>query len=109
METKFTNEKLTANAPCENKGWVDIECERGIIGRTFWGDFPTKLTKEEAIANAKLFAASQKMFEALSAMIRIKDIYMPSDINEVRPEHYDEMTVLFEAFRQMEDAIKKTE
>lgn len=65
METKFTNEKMIVTTPCEREGWVNIECEKGIIGRVFWGDFPTELTREEAIANARLFAKSNEMFDTL--------------------------------------------
>ena len=103
METKFSQGRWFIQEEME----AEILCKRFPAGIDNIATVHNQFDDDASKANAKLIAAAPEMFEALSAMIRIKDIYMPSDINEVRPEHYDEMTVLFKAFGQMEEVIKK--
>ena len=108
METKFTKGEWKIERG--RSGFEDkIITDKGvrIAEVKSYGKGFKDATQKERVSNSKLIAAAPDMSEALSAMIRIKDIYMPSDINEVRPEHYDEMTVLFKAFGQMEEVIKK--
>lgn len=103
METKFTKGEWKIVD-------TDVVAENGCAICQVYDASESNITEmdmEIVLANLKLIAAAPDMFEALSAMIRIKDIYMPNDINEVKPEHYDEMNTLCKAFRQMEKAIKR--
>lgn len=103
METKFTKGEWKIVD-------TDVVAENGCAICQVYDASESNITEmdmEIVLANLKLIAAAPDMFEALSTMIRIKDIYMPNDINEVKPEHYDEMNTLCKAFRQMEKAIKR--
>jgi len=67
---KHTKGKWFATEINTDKKWINISSsEKGIIGRTYYGDLEPVITKEEAEANAKLIAAAPELLEQLQSII----------------------------------------
>ena len=102
ISTSLVSTDITRPAKnIKSRKWVNIDSEKGLIGRAFYGDAEPIVSKEEAEANAKLIAAAPDLLQNC--------IWCINNFNNVLPvATKEESLMIYEALiENLEKAINK--